>query len=72
MRSTTIRCGCGVTIKQFEFDDDKDNVEMTGMCSRCSELGAFYVDPEEERRKQIFIADVTALTKSQKGARKKR
>ena len=72
MRTTKIVCPCGTIIKTFEFDDSRPNMEMTGCCQRCTQLGKFWTDPEEERRKQLHIADVTALTKSQKGARKKR
>jgi hypothetical protein len=71
MRKTTIRCGCGAKINTLEYDDDKDDIEMTGMCARCSELGKFYVDPEDERKRN----DHVALSRSQKGTkplRKKR
>ena len=72
MRKTIVRCYCGSVIKVFAFDDDKADIEMTGMCARCvANDGQFYIDPEEERKEREFIAFGKSV-KNTKPLRKKK
>ena len=72
MRTLTIMCGCGKVIKKINFDDDKPNSTIMGMCQRCVNNGRQFIrDEEEERKEREFIAFGKSV-KNTKPLRKKK
>ncbi len=72
MRKSTLRCYCSAVIKVMAYESEGPNREFIGCCARCTALGKFYVDPEEEKKRRQFVADQNAFDASVKGAKRKK